>query len=130
MAVAFCEAVEEANIPAIIYRVSDGEQALRYLRGAGLHTHAERPAVVFLDLNLPRVDGWQVLMEMRRDENLRSIPVVVLSTSSRLADKDRALALGATHYMTKPSSFMALIAAVGLAYRTLDGASDTSKSES
>jgi CheY-like chemotaxis protein len=121
MAVAFRLAVEEAPIPAAIYRVSDGEQALRYLRGAGLYAHAERPDIVFLDLNLPRMDGWQVLMEMRRDENLRSIPVVILSTSARRADQERVKALGAQHYIPKPSTFIGLVSELRAAYEMLTG---------
>jgi CheY-like chemotaxis protein len=68
---------------------------------------------------MPRVDGWQVLVEMKVDEHLRSIPVVVLSTASRPADRARAKALGAEAFVPKPSSFDALVAAVGSTYRSL-----------
>jgi CheY-like chemotaxis protein len=119
MAVAFRAAVDEAGIQVIVKRVVDGEQALEYLHREGLYSRAERPALVFLDLNMPRVDGWQVLTEMRAEEELRSIPVVILSTSNRRADQERAKALGARQYIEKPPSFTALIAAVGAAYRQL-----------
>ena len=114
MALVFRAAVEEADIEASIFHVSDGEQALDYL-GRG----TIRPDLVFLDLNMPRVDGWQVLTAMRADENLRAIPVVVLSTSFREMDKDRAYRLGAMHYITKPFSFEALVIAVKSVYRNL-----------
>jgi len=112
-AVVFRAAVNEANIPAEIERVSDGDEALRLLR----EQPDRRPDVVFLDLNLPRVGGWQVLMEMRADASLSTIPVIVLSTSSRPADKERAYSLGAQHYLTKPGSFAVLVAELGSAYR-------------
>ena len=105
IAAVFRAAVEEARIDATVSRVVGGEQALRYLRGAGLYSGATRPDIVFLDLNMPGVDGWRVLWEIGADESLRSIPVVVLTTSSRQSDKDHAFALGARHYITKPSSF-------------------------
>jgi len=114
MAFAFQAALVEVNIQATVYHVSDGEQALEYLRRGAI-----RPDVVFLDVNLPRVDGWQMLKEMRADDSLSSIPVVILSTSSRKADKDRAKALGVQHYLAKPSTFDGLVAAVGATYRSL-----------
>ena len=108
-ALVFRAAVAQADIRLSVYRVSDGEQALVYLRRLEPYTAVPRPDLVFLDLNMPRVDGWQVLVAMRDDESLRSIPVVVLTTSSHPADKERAYALGATHYITKPSAFNVLV---------------------
>jgi len=112
MAILFLAAVEEAKIDVIVFRVSDGEQALessarRYPSGRGV-----------LGPEYATVDGWEVLVEMSADESLRTIPVVVLSTSSRRIDKDRAKTLGARHYLTKPSTFDGLVAAVGSTYRT------------
>ncbi len=129
MAMLFRTAVEEAGLQATVYRVSGGEEALVYLRGDGRHAGRTLPDVVFLDLNMPEVDGWQVLMDMKADGDLQSIPVIILSTSFREADRDRAFELGATSYITKPSSFAALIAAVRLGYRTLEGSCAASKSE-
>jgi CheY-like chemotaxis protein len=115
-AVVFRAAVDEANIRVNIERVSDGEQALEYLRGKGRYSGVRRPDVVFLDLNMPRVNGWQVLMDMKSDDSLRSIPVVILSTSSRQGDKERARALGAQDYVIKWPSFEILVAELGSAY--------------
>ena len=112
MAFLFRAAVREGNIQATVDRVADGVQALAFLRRLGPHTSAMRPDLVFLDINMPRVDGWQVLLEMRDDENLRCIPVVVLSTISHVADKSRIYALGAKHYILKPGIFSVLVAEV------------------
>jgi CheY-like chemotaxis protein len=108
----FRAAVGQANIRVSVYRVSDGEQALIYLRRLELYAAVTRPDLVFLDLDMPRVDGWQVLVAMQDDENLRSIPVVILTTSSQSADKKRAYALGAKHYITKPAAFDVLVVEV------------------
>ena len=81
---------------------------------------------MFLDLNMPRVDGWQVLVEMKADDNLRSIPVVVLSTSFHQADRDRAYSLGAMHYISKPSTLDALVIAVKSVYRKLNASRSAS----
>ena len=105
-------AVAQSDIRVSVYRVSDGEQALVYLRRLDPYTAATRPDLVFLDLNMPRVDGWQVLVAMRDDKSLRSIPVVILTTSRQRADKERAYALGAKHYITKPATFDVLVAEV------------------
>ncbi len=126
MALIFRTAVEEARIDTILFRVSDGEQALGYLLGKAPYIDSNTPDCVFLDLNMPRVDGWQVLVEMKADENLRSIPIIVLSASFRQADKDRAYRLGAMHYISKPSSLDALVIAVRSVYRKLDATQSTS----
>ena len=128
MAVAFREAVDEAGLEVLLCRVSDGKAALEYLRRAGTYAASKRPDVVFLDLNMPMVDGWQVLTAMRADDSLRPIPVVILTTSSRLADKERAYALGAQHYLTKPTTFTGLVDEIRSAYRkvvTLNNSSAT-----
>jgi CheY-like chemotaxis protein len=98
-------AIDEAGLPLNIYRVSDGEQALAFLLQHDPYTAARTPDVIFLDLNLPRVDGWSVLHQIEASEKLRTIPVVVLSTSAAGAHKRRALELGARYYVTKPHNF-------------------------
>ena len=101
----FRSAVREAGIAAIVFRVSNGEEALAFLRKAGPYANAERPQLMVLDLNLPKIDGLSVLSRMRNDESLKTIPVVVISTSARQADMDKAKLLGAKHYIVKPDSF-------------------------
>jgi two-component system, chemotaxis family, response regulator Rcp1 len=98
-------AIDEAGLALNIYRVSDGEQALAFLLRHDPYQAARKPDVIFLDLNLPRVDGWSVLNQINANEGLRGIPVVVLSTSAAGAHKRRALELGARYYVTKPHSF-------------------------
>ena len=96
-ALVFQAAIYEARLQATVHRVSNGEDALAYLRGEGLYMGRTWPDIVYLDLNMPKVDGWEVLTEMRADNDLRSIPVVILTTSSLTSDKERARALGAQH---------------------------------
>lgn len=82
--------------------VSDGDQAIRFLRRESPFTNASRPNLVILDLNLPKRSGVEVLEEMKKDGKTSSIPVVVLTTSDRDADVSRAYALHANCYLTKP----------------------------
>ena len=117
MAFVFCAAVREGNIQATVDRVSDGAEALAYLRRLKPHIAAVRPDLVFLDLNMPKVDGWQVLLEIRNEESLQSIPVVVLSTAFHNAEKERAYALGAKHLITKPDTFIVLVDEVTAAFQ-------------
>ena len=119
MATVIRAAVDEAAIDVNLFRVSGGAQALGYLRGEAPYVGSARPDLVFLDLHMAGMDGWQVLAEIRADESLRSIPVVVLSTSRLEADRDRAYTLGARRFVTKPASFRLLIAEVESAYRAL-----------
>lgn len=91
-----------------INHVSDGEEALAYLRHEGDYddpTEAPRPHVVLLDLRLPKVDGLDVLKEIKSDEDLRRIPVVVLTTSEKESDIARAYDLNANAYLVKPVDF-------------------------
>jgi CheY-like chemotaxis protein len=63
------------------------------------------PELILLDINLPKVDGWEVLQEIQRDETLRAIPVIVCSASPRKEDRERALSGGARRYVVKPAKF-------------------------
>jgi CheY-like chemotaxis protein len=82
--------------------VSDGVEALNYLRRQGNFGQAARPNLIILDLNLPRMGGWDVLNEIKQDERLRSIPVVVFTTSRAEADISNSYASHANCYVTKP----------------------------
>ncbi|WFE40065.1 response regulator [Micromonospora sp. WMMD998] len=96
------EALEESDVEKVIDVVADGEEAMEFLRREGRHAEARRPDVILLDLNMPRMDGRQVLGEVKRDENLRTIPIVVLTTSNADTDVVSSYTLQANAYVTKP----------------------------
>jgi CheY-like chemotaxis protein len=92
--------------------VSDGSEALSYLRREGEYADAPRPDLILLDLNLPRRDGREVLAEVKADVNLRHIPVIVLTTSQADEDVLRSYQLHANAYVTKPVDFDGFIEAI------------------
>jgi len=106
------EAFEENKVANRLAVVSDGVAALQYLRREGEFADAPRPDLVLLDLNLPRMDGREVLAEMKSDEELRKIPVVVLTTSEAEEDVLRSYSLHANAYVTKPVDFARFIEVV------------------
>ena len=99
------EAFEEHKIGNRLHVVSDGVEALAYLRREPPYAEATRPDLILLDLNLPRRDGRQVLQEIKCDESLRQIPVVILTTSQHDEDILRSYQLHANAYVTKPVDF-------------------------
>lgn len=99
------EALQEAKVENEIHHVVDGVEAINYLRRQGQYANAPRPGVILLDLNLPRKDGREVLAEIKNDANLKSIPVVVLTTSQSEADIMMVYGLHANCYITKPVDF-------------------------
>ena len=99
------EALLDGKVRNTLHHVSDGEQAMEFLRQEGDYAGMPRPDIVLLDLNLPRKDGREVLAEMKADEKLRSIPVVVLTTSSADEDILRSYNLQASCFITKPVQF-------------------------
>ena len=90
---------------ASLTRVETGLQALNYLRQSSGYEDSPRPGVVLRDLKLPGLDGFDVLQEIKADPELKSIPVVLLSTSDAAADRHRAHELHANGYITKPIGF-------------------------
>ncbi|MGP3931523.1 response regulator [Nonomuraea sp. KM88] len=92
--------------------VNDGEQALAYLRGEGDYRDATRPDLILLDLNLPRMSGSEVLREVKDDPVLRTIPVVILTTSEAEEDILRSYRLHANAYVSKPVDFEQFIRVV------------------
>jgi len=86
-------------------RVIDGVEALGYLRKQGKYTDRFRPDVVLLDLNMPRMGGHEVLEHIKHDPDLRTIPVVVFTTSDSPADRSRAYELNVNSYLVKPVDF-------------------------
>lgn len=96
------EALKEGEIPNNLSVVGDGEEAIAFLRKEPPYEDAPRPEIILLDLNLPRKDGREVLSEIKADEDLRSIPVVILTTSEAEQDIRRTYDLHANCYITKP----------------------------
>jgi CheY-like chemotaxis protein len=96
------EALREAKVRNRLSHVRDGVEALAFLRREGAHAEAPRPDLILLDLNLPRKDGREVLAEIKQDERLRRIPVVVLTVSQADEDILRVYDLNANCYITKP----------------------------
>jgi CheY-like chemotaxis protein len=99
------EALKGGKVRNNLYHVTDGEEAVAFLRGAGRHAAAPRPDLVLLDLNLPKKDGREVLAEIKADEDLKRIPVVVLTISDDEQDILRTYNLHVNCYITKPIDF-------------------------
>ncbi len=96
------EVLRDAVVPNRLHVVGDGEEAMRFLCREGEHVDAPRPDVVLLDLNLPRKDGREVLADIKADEALHSIPVIVLTTSAAERDILRAYDQHVNAYVHKP----------------------------
>lgn len=99
------EVFEDAKIRNNLRVVEDGEEAIFYLRGEGQFLGVLRPDIILLDLNLPKKDGREVLEEIKNDDDLKNIPVVVLTTSKAEADVLKSYNLHANAYVTKPVDF-------------------------
>jgi chemotaxis family two-component system response regulator Rcp1 len=108
------EAFKEGKILNRLSVVNDGVEALAFLRREGLYADAPRPDLILLDLNLPKKDGRDVLAEIKDEESLKQIPVVVLTTSNAEKDIVETHDLRARCYITKPVDFAQFVAAVEL----------------
>jgi CheY-like chemotaxis protein len=106
------EALAEAKIVHELHVVDNGESAIAFLRQDEPYVDAPRPDLIFLDLNLPRVDGREVLAFVKGDTSLRRIPLVILTTSDSDEDIAASYDLHANAYVTKPVDFQAFLAAV------------------
>ncbi len=96
------EALKEAKVRNNLHVVEDGMEAMAFLRKEGQYTAVPRPDVVLLDLNLPKKDGREVLAEIKTDDNLKRIPVVILTVSKAEEDILKTYNLHANCYITKP----------------------------
>jgi chemotaxis family two-component system response regulator Rcp1 len=96
------EAFRDANMAIRLHVASDGVDAMAFLRKEGPHAQAPRPDLILLDLNLPRMDGREVLAQIKDDELLRTIPTVILTTSDAEADILKSYQLRANSYLSKP----------------------------
>lgn len=108
------EALERYNLANGVVVVNDGAEALDYLYRRGTYSNrtAGNPAVVLLDLKMPKVDGLQVLEQMKHDASLKSVPVVVLTSSREESDLVRSYRLGVNAYVVKPVDFKEFVEAV------------------
>jgi CheY-like chemotaxis protein len=106
------EAFQDYKLRNQLHVVSDGAEAMAFLRQEGEYAGRPRPDLVLLDLNLPRMDGRQVLEAIKSDPELASIPVVVLTTSENEDDVLRSYSLHANAYVTKPVDFQRFIEVV------------------
>lgn len=106
------KAFKRASVPNVLYTAIDGVEAMEFLRKEGRSVGVETPDFVLLDLNMPRKDGRAVLQEMRADDTLRHIPVIMLTTSKLDLDILESYRLGANAYVVKPVSFESFQGAV------------------
>lgn len=106
------EALEQAKLLNTIHVVEDGIEAMAYLRRQNHYATARRPDLILLDLNLPKMNGREVLAEIKADPSLKLIPVVVLTTSQAEEDVLRAYNLHANCYVVKPVEFASFVRAV------------------
>jgi len=106
------EALRDVRLPSSVQVARDGMEAMEILQRQGKHESAARPDLVMLDLNLPKKGGWDVLKEMKEDDSLKAIPVVVFSASEAEEDIKRCYALQANCFVTKPGSLDEFLQAV------------------
>ncbi len=106
------EALREGKVRNNLSVAPDGEEALAYLHREGRHHEARRPDLILLDLNLPRRDGREVLAEIKSDPTLKTIPVVILTTSQADQDVTKSYELSANCYISKPVDFDQFISIV------------------
>jgi chemotaxis family two-component system response regulator Rcp1 len=99
------EALQNANPTAHLHVVTDGTEAITFLSQQGVYANSPRPCLILLDLNLPKMDGRQVLAHIKQDATLKSIPTVILTTSGDEDDIQQTYKLQANCYLTKPVGF-------------------------
>jgi chemotaxis family two-component system response regulator Rcp1 len=110
------EAFREADDAMHLHIVVDGVEAISFLRREGVHAGAPRPDLILLDLNLPRMDGREVLAEIKQDDTLKTIPTVILTTSDAEGDIENVYQLQGNCYLTKPvefDAFESLVKSIG-----------------
>ena len=107
------EALRKAKVQNRVHVASDGVEAMDFLRRKGPHATAPRPDLILLDLNLPNMDGREVLDELKRDEELKTIPVVVVTSSAAEQDIVRTYSLNANCYVTKPVDLNQFLHVIG-----------------
>jgi len=116
------EALKEGKVYSNLHWVKDGVEALEFLRKQGKYKGTPRPDIILLDLNLPKKDGREVLQEIKNDDALKRIPVVVLTTSKAEEDVLRTYNLHANCYVTKPvdlEKFMVVVKTIDVFWLTV-----------
>jgi CheY-like chemotaxis protein len=111
------EALRRGKVNNTLHHVEDGVEALAFVRRQGVYGNAPRPDVILLDLNMPRKGGQEVLKEIREDEALKALPVIVLTTSDDEHDVLAAYGMNANCYITKPVDMQQFVACM----QALDG---------
>jgi len=109
------EAFHDANPSVHLNVAADGVEAMAFLKHQGIYAHAPRPDLILLDLNLPKMDGREVLAQIKKDESLKTIPTVVLTTSESEVDIAKSYDLQANCYLSKPvelDAFEALVKSI------------------
>jgi CheY-like chemotaxis protein len=109
------EAFREANASIRLHVASDGVEAMAFVRQEGPHADAPRPDLILLDLNLPKLDGREVLAQIKSDDHLKTIPTIILTTSGAQADILRSYQLHANAYVSKPlqlDAFQSLVSSI------------------
>jgi CheY-like chemotaxis protein len=109
------EAFRDANSSIHLHVAADGVEAMAFLRHQGIHAHVPRPDLILLDLNLPKMDGREVLAHIKEDSGLKLIPTVILTTSDAEADIVKSYELQANCYLSKPvqlDAFEALVKSI------------------
>jgi two-component system, chemotaxis family, response regulator Rcp1 len=109
------EAFHDANPTIRLHVANDGVEAMAFLRHQGRHVHAPRPDLILLDLNLPKMDGREVLAQIKEGAELKAIPTVILTTSEAEADIVKSYQLQANCYLSKPvqlEAFEALVKSI------------------
>lgn len=109
------EALSESRIANELYFVEDGEELMRYLKRSGKYQNpadSPKPGIILLDLNMPKKDGREALKEIKADDNLKQIPVIILTTSDAEEDVLKTYNLGANSFITKPVTFSGLLSVI------------------
>tara|TARA_R110002110_G_scaffold303525_1_gene517616 strand:- start:39710 stop:40165 length:456 start_codon:yes stop_codon:yes gene_type:complete len=105
------EALAESGVTSLLEFVADGVELMEYLTSTGAYADNPHPlpGIILLDLNMPRMDGLEALVQIKKDPKLRLIPVIVFTTSSSKDDLIKSYAMGAASFLTKPPSFEKLV---------------------
>jgi CheY-like chemotaxis protein len=106
-------ALQSSGLPLTIHVVNDGDEALEFVFQTGAHATAPRPDLILLDVKLPGKDGFEVLQELKSNDAYRSIPIIMLTSSTAEADIIKGYGLGSNSYVSKPVTFDEMVTKLG-----------------